>query len=196
VKYNFTPRRRIFRRLSGTILSNRSETVGYIYLYTGTGGGKTTNALGLALRSIGHKRKVVIIQFLKWWKNTGEYKIMKRLSPYYEIYLFGRKGWKGLGTLGEKDKKLAKEGLKFAEKVLKEKKPHLLVLDEVNLAVHCKLLDVDEVIKFLDKIPKKTDVVLTGRYAPKELIEKADFVNEVVGVKHPKELVLTRGIQY
>lgn len=170
--------------------------MGYIYLYAGTGGGKTTNALGLALRSIGHKRKVVIIQFLKWWKNTGEYKIMKRLSPYYEIYLFGRKGWKGLGTLGKKDKKLAKKGLKFAEKVVKEKKPHLLVLDEVNLAVYCKLLDVDEVIEFLDKLPKKTDVVLTGRYAPKELIEKADFVNEVVDVKHPKELVLTKGIQY
>ena len=170
--------------------------MGYIYLYTGTGGGKTTNALGLALRSVGHRRKVVIIQFLKWWKNIGEYKIRKRLAPYYEIYQFGRKGWIGLGNLGEEDKKLAEKGLEFAEKVVREKKPHLLVLDEINLAVHCKLLDANEVVEFLEEIPNKTDVVLTGRYAPKGLIEKADFVNEVKDIKHPKEIPTTKGIQY
>jgi cob(I)alamin adenosyltransferase len=170
--------------------------MGYIYLYTGTGAGKTTNALGLALRSIGHKRKVVIIQFLKWWKNTGEYKIKKMLGPYYEIYQFGRKGWHGLENLGEADKVLARKALKFAKKIVKEKKPHLLILDEINLALHCKLLDVKEVLEFLDKIPKKTDVVLTGRFAPKELIERAEFVNEVVEVKSPKEMVTTKGIQY
>ncbi|MEM3577390.1 MAG: cob(I)yrinic acid a,c-diamide adenosyltransferase [Candidatus Bathyarchaeia archaeon] len=170
--------------------------MGYTYLYTGTGAGKTTNALGLALRSVGHKRKVVIIQFLKWWKNTGEYKIRNRLTPYYEIYQFGRKGWHGLGNLDERDKKLARKALKFAEKIVKEKKPHLLVLDEINLALHCKLLDVKEVLDFLDKIPKKTDVVLTGRYAPKELIDRAEFVNEIVDIKMPKEMVTTKGIQY
>lgn len=170
--------------------------MGYIYLYTGTGAGKTTNALGLALRSVGHKHKVVIIQFLKWWKNTGEYKIRKMLAPYYEIHQFGRKGWHGLSSLGEEDKKLARKALKFAEKIVKEKKPHLLVLDEINLAVYCKLLDVKEVLEFLDKIPKKTDVVLTGRYAPKELIERAEFVNEVKDIKYPEEMVTTKGIQY
>ncbi|MEM3536376.1 MAG: cob(I)yrinic acid a,c-diamide adenosyltransferase [Candidatus Bathyarchaeia archaeon] len=170
--------------------------MGYIYLYTGTGAGKTTNALGLALRSIGHKRKVVIIQFLKWWKNTGEYKIRKMLAPYYEIYQFGRKGWHGLGNLDERDKRLAQKALKFAEKIMKEKKPHLLVLDEINLALHCKLLDVKEVLAFLDKVPKRTDVVLTGRYAPKELINRAEFVNEIVDIKAPKEFVTTKGIQY
>ena len=170
--------------------------LGYIYLYTGTGAGKTTNALGLALRSIGHKHKVVIIQFLKWWKNTGEYKIRKMLAPYYEIYQFGRKGWHGLSNLGEEDKKLAEKALKFAEKIVREKKPHLLVLDEINLALHCKLLDVKEVLEFLDRIPKRTDVVLTGRYAPKELIDRAEFVNEIVDIKHPAEMVTTKGIQY
>ncbi|MEM3623200.1 MAG: cob(I)yrinic acid a,c-diamide adenosyltransferase [Candidatus Bathyarchaeia archaeon] len=170
--------------------------MGYIYLYTGTGAGKTTNALGLALRSVGHKRKVVIIQFLKWWKKTGEYKIRNMLSPYYEIYQFGRRGWHGLGNLGEEDKKLAYKALKFAEKIVKEKKPHLLVLDEINLALYCKLLEVKDVLALLDKIPKKTDVVLTGRFAPKELLERADFVNEIVDVKYPKEMVTTKGIQY
>jgi cob(I)alamin adenosyltransferase len=170
--------------------------MGYIYLYTGTGAGKTANALGLALRSVGQKRKVIIIQFLKWWKNTGEYKIRKRLAPYYEIYQFGRKGWHGLDNLGSEDKKLAYNALKFAEKIVKEKKPHLLVLDEINLALHCKLLNVKEVLNFLDKIPKKTDVVLTGRFAPKELINRAEFVNEIVDIKYPKEMVTTKGIQY
>lgn len=170
--------------------------MGYVYLYTGMGAGKTTNALGLALRSVGHKRKVVIIQFLKWWKNTGEYRIRKTLAPYYEIYQFGRKGCHGLSNLGEEDKELAHKALKFAEKIVKERKPHLLVLDEVNLALHCKLLDVKEVLKFLDKMPKKTDVVLTGRFAPKELVKRAEFVNEIIAIKYPKEMVTTRGIQY
>jgi cob(I)alamin adenosyltransferase len=170
--------------------------MGYIYLYTGTGAGKTTNALGLALRSVGHKRKVVIIQFLKWWKKTGEYKIRKMLSPYYEIYQFGRRGWHGLSNLGEEDKKLAQKALKFAEKIVEEKKPHLLVLDEINLALYCKLLEVKDVLELLDKISKKTDVVLTGRFAPKELLERADFVNEIVDIKSPKEMVTTKGIQY
>ncbi|MBS7633348.1 cob(I)yrinic acid a,c-diamide adenosyltransferase [Candidatus Bathyarchaeota archaeon] len=170
--------------------------LGYIYLYTGTGAGKTANALGLALRSVGHKRKVVIIQFLKWWKNTGEYQIRSMLKPYYEIYQFGRKGWIGLGTLDEEDKKLAEKGLKFAEKAIKEKRPDLLVLDEVNLTLYCGLLQVNEVIDFLDRLPKNVDVVLTGRYAPQELVERADFVVELVEVKAPKETVTTKGIQY
>jgi cob(I)alamin adenosyltransferase len=170
--------------------------MGYIYLYTETGGGKTANALGLALRSVGHKHQVVIIQFLKWWKNTGEYKIQKKLKPYYEIYLFGREGWIGLSNLSEEDRKLAKEGLKFAKKMVTKKKPHLLILDEINLALHCHMLDLDEVMEFLGSLPEETDVVLTGRYAPKKLIEKADFVNEVKDLKHPEELVTTEGIQY
>jgi len=170
--------------------------MGFVYLYTGTGAGKTANALGLALRSVGHKRKVVIVQFLKWWKNTGEYKIQKMLSPHYEIYQFGRKGWIGLGNLSDEDRELAKKGLMFAEKVAIEKKPDLLVLDEVNLALSCRLLDVEDVLKLLDRIPRKTDVVLTGRYASKALIERADFVNEIVDVKHPKKMITSKGIQY
>jgi cob(I)alamin adenosyltransferase len=152
--------------------------------------------LGLALRSVGHKHKVIIIQFLKWWKNTGEYQIKDMLAPYYEIYQFGRKGWIGLGNLDEEDKKLAHKALDFAERIVEEKKPNLLVLDEINLALYCQLLEANEVIRLLDSLPAGTDVVLTGRYAPKELIERADFVNEVKEVKYPRETVTTKGIQY
>lgn len=170
--------------------------MGYIYLYIGTGAGKTTNALGLALRSVGHRHKVIIIQFMKWWKNIGEYKVQKMLAPYYEIYQFGRKGWIGLSNLNDQDKKLAEKALKFAGKIVEEKKPSLLVLDEINLALYCQLLDVREVIDFLNRIPENTDVVLTGRFAPQELIDRADFVNEVKDVKYPKNMVTSIGIQY
>ncbi|MEM5829255.1 MAG: cob(I)yrinic acid a,c-diamide adenosyltransferase [Candidatus Aenigmatarchaeota archaeon] len=185
--------------------------MGYIYLYTGTGAGKTTNALGLALRAVGHRQKVIIIQFLKWWKNIGEYRIRNMLKRYYKIYQFGRPGWlkvdgkhevkyRGMKfkvrSVEELDKELAKRALKFAEKKMIEEKPHLLVLDEINLAVYLGLLKVEEVLELLEKVPKRTQVVLTGRYAPKELIDRADFVNEIIEVKSPKELVTTKGIQY
>ena len=91
---------------------------------------------------------------------------------------------------------MARKGLELAKKVLEEKKPHLLVLDEINLALHWKLLDINDVLELLDNLPEETDVVLTGRYAPKELIEKADFVNIIKEFKVPKEFKLTKGIQY
>jgi len=168
---------------------------GTIYLYTGEGAGKTTNALGLALRCLGHGYRVVIIQFLKWWKNTGEYKFRRKMPSNYEIYQFGRKGWIGLKNLNEKDKALSRKALNLARKKAKEK-PRLLVLDEINLALDCKLIDVKELIEFLKTVPKETSVVLTGRRAPRELVEFADFVNEVIDIKHPDEIPTVKGIQY
>ncbi|MHC1586723.1 MAG: cob(I)yrinic acid a,c-diamide adenosyltransferase [Candidatus Hecatellaceae archaeon] len=170
--------------------------MGLIYLYTGTGAGKTTNALGLALRAVGHGYKVVIIQFMKGWKNVGEYKIRRRLQPHYEIYQFGSRSFIEPGKPSAKDIKKAKEALKFAEKIVRERKPFLLVLDEINLAVAWGLLTVEEVLEFLDKVPKRTNVVLTGRYAPKELIERADAVNEIIEVKYPPQMITQKGIQY
>jgi len=184
--------------------------MGYIYLYTGTGGGKTANALGLALRSVGHNKSVVIIQFLKWKKDIGEYLVKDKLAPYYEIYQFGREVWLGeeektaefggekftVESVKSHDKELAKKGLDFAAQVMKEKKPHLLVLDEIGLATQWKLLEVKDVLKLLDNVPDETTVVMTGRLAPKELIDRADFVNMVQEVKMPKSFKLTAGIQY
>ena len=184
--------------------------MGYIYLYTGTGGGKTANALGLALRSVGHGKNVVILQFFKWRKDIGEYLIKDKLAPYYKIYQFGRPAWLGkeekteefagekfkVESIKDSDKKLAKQALKFALQIMEEKKPHLLVLDEINLAVHWKLLEVKTVLELLDKVPKETTVVMTGRYTPQELIDRADFVNTVQDVKMPKHFKLTEGIQY
>lgn len=111
--------------------------MGHIYLYTGNGAGKTANALGLVLRSVGHKRKLIIVQFLKWRKNIGEYRIQKMLSPYYEKYQFGRKGWIGLSNLGDEDTRLAKKALAFAQKISNEKKaePACAGRNQPNLAL-------------------------------------------------------------
>src|SRR3989338_11342510 len=94
-----------------------------VYLWTGMGWGKTTSALGAAMRCIGHGFKVIIIQFMKGRGDMiGEYKIRERLSPEYEIYQFGRPGWVNLNHPSKIDKELAEKGLKFAEECL-EKKP-------------------------------------------------------------------------
>jgi len=170
--------------------------MGLVYLWTGEGAGKSTSAFGTALRAIGHKKKVVIIQFLKGRKNIGEYKVAKLLKPYYEIYQFGRKEFVNLKKPTKKDKQLAQKGLEFARKILKEKKPFLLILDEINIAAAAGLLDVNEIINLLDSAPKQTTIYLTGRYAPKKLIKRADVVNEIRVVKFPKTIKAKRGIQY
>lgn len=186
--------------------------MGHVYLYYGTGGGKTAASLGLALRSLGHGHRVVIVQFLKHWEETGEYRIRHRLKPLYEIKQFGRPGWITSGAENEvsvggftssvrgvddEDKKAAEKALSYARRVLSSRRPpELLILDEVCLAAHLGVVDSAEVVAFLDGLPEETDAVLTGRYAPQELINRADFVNEVREVKAPASFVSRKGIQF
>ncbi|KPJ68884.1 cobinamide adenolsyltransferase [candidate division WOR-1 bacterium DG_54_3] len=168
-----------------------------IYLFTGNGGGKTIAALGLALRSIGHKHKVVVIQFMKGRKDTGEYKAAQRLSPRLKLYQFGRKEFVNLRHPTEEDKKLAKAGFEFAKKALK-RKPNLLILDEINLAIAIRLLNLKEVLGFLKGIPKSMDVVLTGRRASRRLYQFANGVSVIKKVKHvfDKGIPARKGIEY
>jgi len=168
-----------------------------LYLYTGEGGGKTTAALGLALRSVGHGHKVVVVQFMKGRKDIGEYKIARILKPHYEIHQFGREGFIDLKNPSKEDRELAEKGLAFAREVA-GRRPNLLILDELNLAIAVGLVKLEDVMKVLDETPEGTVVVITGRNAPKELVERADFVNEVKDVKHPfrKGVPAQEGIQY
>lgn len=178
---------------------------GLVYLWTGEGAGKTTSALGVALRCAGHNLRVVVIQFLKGQKEIGEYKVQKKLKPFYEIHQFGRSEFINPSNPDPIDLELAKKGLEFAKKTLK-KKPFLIILDEVNLVtgpkkIHGKrfdgLLNVNDVIDFLDMVPPETTIYLTGRYAPKELIERVDFATEIREIKHPfKEIPARKGIEY
>lgn len=160
-----------------------------IYLFTGEGGGKTIAALGLALRSVGHRHRVIIIQFLKGRKDTGEFLAAKRLSPYLKIFQFGTDKLVNLRKPAAGDIALAKKGFTFAKKIIKTR-PRLLVLDEINLAVAAGMVPEKEVIAFLKKVPKSIDVVLTGRHASSRLYRVADGVSVVKKVKH----VFDRGI--
>ncbi|PIN81194.1 cob(I)yrinic acid a,c-diamide adenosyltransferase [Candidatus Woesearchaeota archaeon CG10_big_fil_rev_8_21_14_0_10_30_7] len=168
---------------------------GLIYVWTGIGAGKTTSALGVALREVGHGNKAIIVQFMKGLTNIGEFKIANKLSPNYEIYQFGTKHWVDLHHPSKKDIKHAEDGLKFAFKMLK-KKPDLLVLDEINLAMAYKLLSTKKVLKLLKEVPAKTSVFLTGRFVPLEIMEIADYVTEFMTIKRPKKIITRKGIEY
>jgi len=170
---------------------------GFIHLYTGEGEGKTLTAFGSALRAIGHGYKVIIVQFMKGRRDVGEYKVRARLAPEYEIYQFGRKEFIDLKSPEPIDIELAQKGLAFAREALK-RKPKLLILDEINLAVAVGLLKLEDVLNLLDEIPPSTVAILTGRRAPKELIERADLASETREIKHPMKMGVParRGIEY
>lgn len=168
-----------------------------IYLFTGEGGGKTVAALGLALRSVGHKHKVIVIQFLKGRKDTGELKAARRLRPYLKVYQFGRKELIDLRKPKSIDISLAKKGWEFTKKILRLR-PKLLVLDEINLVIAAGMVSEKEVIAFLNKVPGSVDVVLTGRHASARLYEIADGVSVVKKVKHvfDRGIPARKGIEY
>jgi len=166
-----------------------------IHIYTGTGKGKTTAALGLSLRAAGHGMNVIIIQFMKGWKTTGEYRIRERLAPHFNLYQFGRKGFVNLKKPSSTDIKLARKAFEFAKESLG--KADVLVLDEIDVAMRFELLPVKDVIDFMKKVPKSKWVVFTGRYALPELYKYADYVTEFRDLKRPKEKMRARkGIEW
>ncbi len=169
-----------------------------VHLYTGEGSGKTTAALGVSLRSIGHGHKVMIIQFMKGRKDVGEYRIMERLKPEYDIRQFGREGLVDLENPSEEDKTIAEKGIEFLRDIISEKKnlPDLFVLDEINLAAAAGLVRIDDVLDIICSIPEKIHIYLTGRRAPQEFIDIADFVTELNNVKHPDKMEYAEGIEF
>ncbi|MEX1068519.1 MAG: cob(I)yrinic acid a,c-diamide adenosyltransferase [Patescibacteria group bacterium] len=157
---------------------------GLIYVFTGNGKGKTTAAIGQAVRAIGQEWKVLMVQFIKEWI-SGEVPSLKKLG--IEIYPMGE-GF--VGIMGdtkprEVHEKAARKALEFAQEKVNSGDYDLLILDEVNVAVSLGLLDVKSVLDFLKDKPEKLNVILTGRNAPKELIEAADLISEVKEIKHP-----------
>ena len=157
---------------------------GYIQVYTGNGKGKTTAALGLALRAAGRGLKTYIAQFLKG-QPTGEIEAAKRLAPLIHIEQFGREGFITVKD-GPDDEDIAraKAGLSRALEAMLSGDYRIVVLDEINTAVHFKILPEKDVLDFLDKRPAGIDLVLTGRYAPASFIDRADLVTEMKEIKH------------
>jgi cob(I)alamin adenosyltransferase len=165
-------------------MEEKRKFKGYIQIYTGNGKGKTTAALGLALRAAGHKQRVYIGQFLKGHL-YGELLSAKILSPYITIEQFGRSGFIHVTKDPDtEDIQKAKRGLKKCLNAMLSKKYRIIVLDEINVAVYFKLVSEKEVLEFLDQKPEEVEVILTGRYAPASFLKRADLVTEMKEKKH------------
>lgn len=160
---------------------------GFVQVYTGNGKGKTTAALGLALRAAGQGLKVLIIQFMKGYPDSGEFQSVKKLSPYVTIERVGRKTFVSKSNPDPIDFKCAQEGLLLTEKAFEEKSYDIVILDEINLAVDYGLVRLSDVLKLIDSKPKTIELILTGRNARAEILEKADLVTEMVKRKHYHE---------
>ncbi len=162
-------------------------TKGLVIVYTGKGKGKTTAALGMALRAIGYDHKVCMIQFIKGSWHYGEMTSSKRLEPEFELTAVG-KGFVGImddKSPIEDHKKIALEALKIAQEKINSKKYDIIILDEINYALNRGLVNLDDVLKIISDKPDSVNLVLTGNHARDEIIEKADLVTEMREIKHP-----------
>jgi len=183
-----------------------------VYIFTGNGKGKTTSAIGMGIRAVGIGKKVLLIRFLKAKGSSSEEKVIEGIRNF-GIKSFGRKGFflpqtelkkkpelkrKGVKPLSEKDLELFQKGMALARKAAKSKKYGLLILDEVIIALKFGLITKKELLDFLKENKERIDIVLTGRYCPKELIKIADLVTEMREVKHyyQKGVRAIKGIEY
>lgn len=167
-------------------MNQQSREKGLIIVYTGDGKGKTTAALGLALRMVGWGGRVLIIQFIKKIK-TGEHRAIKRFLPNIKI---AAKGEGFVGIQGDKKPKRlhsakAQKAFGFAKKEIMSKKWTTVILDEINSAIDVGLIALDDVLKLLTTKPEEVNLVLTGRQAKPEIINQADLVTEMKKIKHP-----------
>jgi len=160
---------------------------GLVIVYTGNGKGKTTAALGMALRAIGYEHKVCMLQFIKGSWHYGEMDSSKKLEPNFELIAIG-KGFVGIlddNSPREEHEKYATEALRICREKIFSEKYNLVILDEVNYAIDLGLIDVKEMIKIIKEKPSSLDLVLTGNHAKEEIIKLADLVTEMKEIKHP-----------
>jgi len=169
---------------------------GYVQVYTGNGKGKTTAALGLALRGAGAGKKVYIAQFVKGM-HYAELDALKRLSPDIIIKQYGLDCFIEISPT-EKDIEAARAGLKEIATIIHEGQYDIVILDEVCIALHFKLFALEELLGIVKNRPQAMEIVLTGRYCPQELLDFADLVTEMKEVKHyyQKGVKARKGIEF
>jgi cob(I)alamin adenosyltransferase len=182
---------------------HRLETkkrIGLIVVLTGDGKGKTTSALGMALRAAGHDMKVCIIHFMKGDMYSGEMDGIKKLAPNIELHLTG-KGFCGIYGNPypfEEHRTNAQEAMKLAKGKMLSGNFDILILDEINNALKLKLVDLPQVLDLVEKKPPLMHLILTGRDAHQEIIERAHTVSEVREIKHAyrQKIEPQKGIDY
>jgi cob(I)alamin adenosyltransferase len=156
---------------------------GLIMVFTGDGKGKTTAALGQALRALGHGKKVLVVQFMKGRK-YGEVLCAEQCLPNLTFKLCGLDSFVMRGNPAPVDVELAREGFNLGKTAIQSGDFDLVILDELNIAIDFGLIPLQDVVDALKAKAQKVDVILTGRYAPKEIIDLADTVSEVKEIKH------------
>jgi cob(I)alamin adenosyltransferase len=155
---------------------------GYVHVYTGNGKGKTTAALGLALRAVGAGLRVYLAQFIKKG-DYSEINALKRLSDDVTLEQFGC-GRFTKGKVGDEDIAAARRGLARIKEILSSGEFELVILDEANVAVTHGLITEQELLDIIDLKPEHMELVITGRNAPAGIVNKADLVSEVRAIKH------------
>lgn len=179
-----------------------TKRLGRIHVYTGEGKGKTTAALGVALRSLGAGLSVVMIQFLKGHKDYGELQAQQQYLPEdFEIVQFGTPEKTNLVNPSAIDRYLAQQGFDYARRRVAGPRPNVLILDEMNLVLHHGLIATEDVLDFLDNKHQELEVIFTGRDAPAALLNAADIVTVMQKVKQPhdyddEEFFPRRGIEH
>lgn len=155
---------------------------GYVQVYTGNGKGKTTAAMGLALRASGAGKKIYIAQFAKGMHYSELDAIAKHL-PNIQLRQYGM-GCFIFNKPKQEDIDAAKFGLAEVEKIILENEYDIVILDEANIAIYYQLFNAEELIDVLKKRNEKTEIIITGRYACPEIIDYADLVTEMTEIKH------------
>ncbi len=176
------------------------EKDGLTIVYTGKGKGKTTAALGIALRATGYQKKTCMIQFIKGSWHYGEMDSSKRLEPEFEMIAVG-KGFVGImddKSPKEDHEKIAKEAVRISNEKIQSGDYDIVILDEINYAVNLKLISVNDVLDIIRSKPKGVDLILTGNYAKEDVIEASDLVTEMREIKHPfqKGIKAKKGIDF
>ncbi|MBI5443367.1 MAG: cob(I)yrinic acid a,c-diamide adenosyltransferase [Deltaproteobacteria bacterium] len=162
------------------------ERRGLVVVITGYGKGKTTTAFGLAVRACGHDQRVSIIQFMKGDLYSGEWDGVKKMGCRVQLEATGKGfcGIQGNPYPHSEHRQNAQDAIRLAREQMASGEFDLLILDEINNALHLKLVDLEQVLELIQAKPPLLHLVLTGRDARPEVIELADTVSEVVEVKH------------
>jgi cob(I)alamin adenosyltransferase len=187
----------LIEKASFSSSSSEPFTKGLVQVFTGEGKGKTTAALGAVIRALGHGLRVYIVYFMKGDYPYGERNILSKL-PNVTIASFGSLEFVDPVNVKPEEKEQARQALAATREAMLSGNYDLIVLDEINLAVVWKLVELDEVVRLITDKPQNVELILTGRQADTKLVQLADLVTEMLKIKHPydKGIMGRKGIEY
>ncbi|MES0278421.1 MAG: cob(I)yrinic acid a,c-diamide adenosyltransferase [Dehalococcoidales bacterium] len=171
---------------------------GLVSILTGAGKGKTTSAIGTVIRAVGHGLRAYVVFFAKGEKfEHGEFNVLVNL-PNVTMANFGRRGWIAKGQTTPEQREQAHQAIEAAHQAMLSGEYDLVVLDEINIAISAKLIEVDEIVRLIEEKPPNVELILTGRDADPRLVKMADLVSEILMIKHPftKGVKARKGIDY